>query len=248
MFRWSGIMRVALCLYGHFRTFNRCYQNLKNHVLDIYHPDIFTSAWTDTMGFWQPRDQTPDAFNHPGYYLESPAVPQEYIDTVFNVLRPKYMYIDSYTNLDANFQGLMEQLKDFHNNDPNHAPKSCLSMNFIRQQAIQLKRRYEIENNFVYDHVIVTRWDINHSLPIDLNKFDPDVITFEKGGGDHPGDTWAAGPSALLDLWGEQFNGIQELVDAKTMSLGPHEWQTAWFNHKKIPWVNRTDIGTHFIR
>lgn len=241
-------MKVALCLYGHFRSFVRCYDNLRKHVLEPYQPDIFGAAWVDTMGYWFPRHATPDAFNHPGYYLESPAVTEEYIQGIMQALQPKFLYINRYSELDAEFQNLMEGLKIFHNNDPNHAPKSALSMNFIRAQSIKLKYEFEQKNEFKYDKVIVTRWDINHTLPINLSEFNPNIITFEKGGADHPGDTWAIGPSNLLDLWGQQFYGIQELVNNNTMSLGPHEWQWAWFNHKQIPWVNRSDIGTQVIR
>ena len=243
-------MKVALCLFGHFRTFDRCYDNLLNHVLMPYQPDVFAAAWVDTMGYWQPRHVLADPFTHQGYHPQSPGVTKEYVDEVVRVLQPRGLFFDLYTSHDPEFQELANQLEQYHDKqrDPDLAPKSCLAMNWLRARSIELKKQYETQSNTRYDQVIVTRWDINHSLPIDLSRFDPNLITFEKGGGDHPGDTWAVGPSHLLDVWGDQFNGMQELIDNGTMSLSPHDWQTAWFDHKKVPWVNRTDIGTHFIR
>jgi len=39
-------MRVALCLSGHFRSFHKNIQNLKDNILDIYNPDIYIHSWS----------------------------------------------------------------------------------------------------------------------------------------------------------------------------------------------------------
>lgn len=241
-------MRVALCLYGHFRSFDRTYPNLKTQILDRYQPDIFMQAWTDTMGFWLPRHATPDPRNHPGFKLDSPPVPPGYLRSVINELKPVDMQLDHYYLHNHRFQQQSEALREFHNVEETAAPKSALSMNWIRGTTILMKRRHEMLHKFRYDRVIVTRWDINHTKPINLEELDSDVITFMKGGGDHPGDTWACGPSDWMDVWGEQYFSINELVEKKTMNCGPHEWQTAWFEHKNVPWVNNADLGTDILR
>lgn len=241
-------MRVALCLYGHFRSFDRCWENLRQHIIEPYQPDVFAQAWVDTMGFWLPRTSTPDPRNHPGFRLDSPPVDPLYIRQVLEVLKPKDVQLDHYYLHDSRFQTIMSHLGNFHNREETHAPKSALSMNWIRGVAISMKQLHELRNDWVYDQVIVTRWDINHTIPVPIKEFDPNIITFMKGGADHPGDTWACGPSHLMDQWGAQFEGIPELVANGTMDLGPHDWQEAWFKLKQIPWINRDDLGTNVLR
>lgn len=241
-------MRVALCLFGHFRSFDRCYDNLLKHILEPYQPDVFAQAWVDSMGYWQPRHVLPDPFNHPGFRLDSPAVDPAYVRRVQELLKPVDIQLDHYYLHDDRFQHMADQLKEFKNWEATNAPKSTLSMNWTRAVSISMKQIHEMRIAQRYDRVIVTRWDIDHVKPVNIAEFDPSVITFMKGGGDHPGDTWACSTSDLMDQWGAQFGGIPELVANKTMDLGPHEWQTAWFNHRNIPWINRDDLGTLVLR
>ena len=224
--------------------------NLRKHILDPYSPDVFVAAWTDSMGYWLARDRTPDPLNHPGYHLQSPGVPNEYIRGIETLLQPKGVYFDRYQNRDAQFQQQMESLSDFFVTwDPHSAPKSVLSMNFLRNKVVELKHQYEVQNNFVYDKVIVTRFDINHRIPVDMNQFHNNLITYVQGGAElDPGDTWGVGPSKLMDVWGSQYKGINELVETKTMSLNPHLWQKAWMAHRNVPWKNVTNLGIDFVR
>ena len=200
------------------------------------------------MGNWLPRSSTPDPRNHPGFNIGSPAPSPAYVRAIMDNLKPVDIHLDHYYLHDERFQYIMAQLNDFHHPEATHAPKSAISMNWTRHVAISMKQLHEHRLGQKYDRVICTRWDIDHTLPINITQFDPNVLTFAKGGGDHPGDTWACGTSDLMDAWGAQFDGIPELVANRTMNLGPHEWQTAWFDHKQIPWANRADIGASVLR
>jgi hypothetical protein len=241
-------MRVALCLFGHFRSFDRCYDNLRKHVLEPYQPDVFAQAWVDTMGHWQPRHVLADPFNHPGFRLDSPPVDAAYLRQMQELLKPVDVHLDHYYLHDDRFQKMANDLIRFKNWEHTNAPKSTLSMNWTRAISISMKEIREMRQGWRYDRAIVTRWDIDHTRPIDISSLDPTTITFMKGGGDHPGDTWACATSELMDQWGAQYSGINELVSNGTMDFGPHEWQTAWFEHRKIPWINRTDLGTNVLR
>ena len=242
-------MRVALCLFGHLRSFDRCFNNLKTNVLDPLGPDVFAHAWTDSMGLWLPRSSIrTDPKVNPGYRTDSPPPSPEYIRAVLDQLRPVDVHLDHYYIHDERFQELTDRLKQFWSWESTNTPKSTFSMTWCREVAIAMKRRRELLQGWNYDQVICTRWDINHTKKIDLTENDPNILTFVKGGGDHPGDTWASGPSHLMDLWGDQYKGMSELIANNTMDTGPHEWQTAWFNLKQIPWINRTDIGADVLR
>lgn len=38
-------MKIALCMSGHMRTWEKCYDNLKKNILSKYEVDIFISTW-----------------------------------------------------------------------------------------------------------------------------------------------------------------------------------------------------------
>ena len=242
-------MKVAVCLSGHFRSFNRTYNSIINNLIAPNLADVFIAAWMDNLGNWLPRTATPDPRNHPGFRLDSPAITSDYLNEVLKILQPKAIHLDNYFLHDQKFQDMLLQYKDWHHPELTHAPKSTLSMNWIRQISIKLKKQYEQQHNFKYDYVVYTRFDIEHNSKIDLTLFDPNIITCCKGGADwHPGDIWFGGSSALMDIAGNQFDSIDELVKAKTFNFGPHEWQTSYFKHNKIPWINNTNLDVKFLR
>ena len=43
-------MKIAICLSGHFRSYERCFETLNNTILKNYNPDIFIFTW-DNLGF-----------------------------------------------------------------------------------------------------------------------------------------------------------------------------------------------------
>lgn len=242
-------MKVAVCLSGHFRSFNRIYQSIINNLIEPNHADVFIAAWVDNMGNWLPRTATPNPRNHPGFRLDSPVVSCEFISDVITILKPKAMHLDHYFLHDQQFQTMLHQYNDWHSSDIHHAPKSTLSMNWIRQVSIKLKYWYEQQHNFMYDYVVYTRFDIEHRKRLDISQLDSNIITCCKGGADwHPGDIWFGGPSNLMDTVGNQFSNIDELIDAKTFNFGPHEWQYAYFKYKQIPWINSTALDVWTVR
>ena len=47
-------MKTALCLYGHFRSFDNCWPGLQEYLIKPNHiTDIFTMAWVDSVGHFK---------------------------------------------------------------------------------------------------------------------------------------------------------------------------------------------------
>lgn len=242
-------MKVALCLYGHFRSFDQCWPSIYSHIIQPYSPDVFAMAWMDNFGNYLHPPDTENPKTHPGFLTESPAVPTSYITSVLNVLNPIDIHLDHYSLHDARFEQMIKSLENFHHPWPHHRPKGTISLNYIRKIVIELKALQERRQGWKYDRVICTRWDIDHPIPIDLTQHDPLVLTLPNSHGPEVvGDIWASGPSELINKWGEQFDGIQKLVSAGTFSLGPHEWMKAWLEYQQIPWQNRDDLGVWIRR
>ena len=60
-------MKVALCLTGHFRTFDYVFPYLKKNILDVYNPDVFGFVWSDSLGYYlHPHDTYDPRFKY-GY-------------------------------------------------------------------------------------------------------------------------------------------------------------------------------------
>ena len=237
-------MRVALCLHGHFRTFDQCWDNLRRHVIEPYQPDVFAMAWMDHMGNHLSPPDTANPHQHPGFSTDSPPVPISYVRSVMDVLQPLDMHLDHYHLHDARFNEMVTELSAHHHPWPHHRPKGTLSLNWIRHANVEMKRKQEQRQGWCYDRVICTRWDIDHSVPLQLEQHDPNVMSLVNvHGPDVTSDIWASGPSHHMDTWADQINHIDELVETGTFSLGTHEWMKAWFIHRGIPWQNRDDLG-----
>jgi hypothetical protein len=232
-------MKVAVVLHGHFRCFDQTWPDTKKNLVDVLNPDIFAFAWTDSMGHHLSPGDSPDHENHPGYNVGDP-VDIQYINSVQQRLNPKVFITDQYSNHDEYFQSMIDSWR--YTTDyllvpaGCHRPKGCLSMVWSRSKIIKLMNEYEQQHNFKYDLVIVTRYDVYHSVLVNLNNISLNVVNAHGGGNWHPWDYWTAGPSELISRWGQQWDGMNELIDNGQFSTGPHQWQTAWFAHKDIQW------------
>lgn len=243
-------MKTAVIFHGHFRCFDQTWPNTKTNLIDVFNPDVFAFAWTDSMGYHLPPNESPDHENHPGFTPSEP-VSDEYIESVKRRLNPKVFMLDQYSRHDPYFQSLVDNWR--YTTDyllvpaGNHRPKGCLGMVWSRSQIIKAMTEYENIHGFRYDLVIVTRYDVYHNVPVNVNKINLDVVNAHGGGNWHPWDYWTAGPSHSIGLWGQQWDGMKQLMDIGKFSTGPHQWQTAWFEYKNIQW-QPVELGTGIAR
>lgn len=238
-------MKTALCLYGHFRCFDECWPEMRDNLISRNGiEDIFAVSWSDSMGYFQHPEASPDPLAHPGYDVSSMAPSNKYINSILDRLRPKAYAFHDYRDQDAQFSRIVEDLREWHHPSIHHRPKGTLGQVWSRCASIALKKNREMETGTVYDRVVVTRWDIAHPIPIDLDALDPYSMNMDgMYGPDVISDAWACGPSHLVDLWGQQFACMHELVSRGTMNLGPHEWLKAHFGLMAMPWQNHPEIG-----
>jgi hypothetical protein len=76
-------MRYALLITGQPRTMEFCFPSLKQHILDVYHPDVFVVSD-------EQRERLIELFNPVGIDVRS----QEEIDELYKALRMKYVTPD----------------------------------------------------------------------------------------------------------------------------------------------------------
>jgi hypothetical protein len=135
--------RVAILLTGQSRTFKVGIQNILNYF-DIkvnnftnqkVQVDYFVHTW-DTNSY---RDKTKERWEGSDYLLD----PSTEIE-IQNAFNPVLMEYEKYN------------ASDFNN--------VWSPLFYSLMKVVELKRKYEIDNDFVYDLVIKSRFDLNFSL------------------------------------------------------------------------------------
>jgi hypothetical protein len=150
-------MRVALCINGQPRTWEKCYQNWMNNILPGVEKDIFFHLW-DYNSLPSIVNVIPGA--PPNYNAKISTDEQE---RLIATLKPKKYKFDSreIANKRINL-GLV--------NEYVQTPLGwwCRSQYYSLWYAAQLKHQYELENNFEYDIVFRIRTDLFFLEPVSV--------------------------------------------------------------------------------
>lgn len=236
--------KIALCLFGHLRTFKDCWESLNNNLIIPNNiKDIFLMTWMDSIGLFQHPENSTDHKSHIGYNKDSPPVDINEFTAILNMLKPRKVHLDNYFLHDARFENMIDELSTWNHPSIHHRPKGTLSQVWGRCASLKLKETYEITNNCMYDGVVCTRWDIFYNQVIDLNKFNLGYITHDgMFGSEVISDAWIYGDTKSMNELGTQFRRIPNLVNTKTMNLGPHEWLKAHLNYSQVQWLNGSDL------
>ena len=80
----------------------------------------------------------------------------------------------------------------------------------------ELKKNYEIENNFKYDFVIRTRYDFGLSEPIYIDNFDRNIIYAPNDNSHAYGfnDQFAIGSSENIDIYSDVYPSIESIIES----------------------------------
>ena len=216
-------MRLALCLHGYFGTvstgdYSTVYGGLDHLREQIYskcnNVDVFVHCWQPQYEslvnkFYSPVvSRFEDQIDFDKVCVEN-GVSQEYIDEGFP--RNQTMYNNATTS-------------------------RILSFYYSRAQSLNLRKKYEKENNFTYDWVITTRFDIGQRGGSEVNqiRFDPNSESDylyttdwdQKNCG--YGDMWFYGSSKIMDLYSSIYD--KALDDFKPNSSYENCLTNGWFD------------------
>ena len=238
---FTPVKRTALCLTGHLRNFFAVWPSLESNLIRLLEPDVFAFTWSDTTGmFMHIEDMT-----HPSYKLgydpNSPPIPPGYIDEVKKVLKPKKMQVSD----PAEFKDLIDDLTVRHRDvEPEwiyHRAKPKFQMVLGRMLCMHLKRAHEMQHGFIYDQVIFTRWDVEHCKPMHICMSDddlndniivPNVYSYEG-----LSDIWAAGPSKMMDVYGNILPCLDLVKSTPGFHTNPHQWLESHLRYYGIKYL-----------
>lgn len=150
-------MRIALCISGQPRTWERCYQNWVDNIMPGVEKDVFFHLW-DYNSLPSIINTIPGA--PPNYNKK---ISEDEKESIVNTLNPKKYKFDN-------------KAIPNRSNDPsfiNEFVKTplgwwCRGQYYSLWYAAQLRRQYELENNFEYDIVFRMRTDLFFLKPVSV--------------------------------------------------------------------------------
>ncbi len=187
--------KIAICLSGQPRYISDGYLNLNREILSKYDVDFFIHTWFDPNYVGSKFDFSPlNSYNRSGIWEINT------IEKINELYQPLKIYY--------------EPQKQFNiYNDVSYekqSPIALYSMYYSIWKSNELKKEYENKNNFKYDCVIRTRFDIKLDyFNLDLDKIDLNKIYVSGEINPYPNDQLAISNSGNIDYYSELYNKIE---------------------------------------
>jgi len=219
-------MKVALVLSGQFREAKYCYKGFKENILDIYNPDVFISTWTNSFNI------TPSGWF--GLYQKDDCTLSE----VMEMYNPKSIELETFD--DDNYQPF-KKIADRLDSKISYKTKSVNvnAMWYKRYRANLLRKQFEELNNFKYDVVISSRFDLEilETLTFELKGTELLIpIGFDWCEG--LSDLFAVGNSDTMNEYFDVYNLMEYYRLEKDVHASPELVMKYHVSHKNIE-VNR---------
>ena len=213
--------RIAVCLSGQLRTIKYTIQSTVNFFKGEHEYDFFCHAW-DHNDY---KVRNPDSGLLEFKFETIPNI-DEYRQLIEQSLHPKKLVINDKSHLDKTNDGF-----------------GWDSMMYSAMLANHFKKQYEIENNFRYDYVIKTRYDLVYNpsrhfvLDPRVNHFDyfKEFDLFVNHAGRmgleytriNTSDVFFYGSSVAMDIasdlyWYTRYHSKTKLDDCSFLGPGTH--------------------------
>ncbi|MDD4519385.1 MAG: hypothetical protein PHI50_00675 [Alphaproteobacteria bacterium] len=147
-------MKVAVELFGHLRTYRKCYKSLQKHLLKKYDCDVFMHTWSTLNHNTQTWHKNKMINGSSSTYSK-----EEELQRIYNL---KGLLIEEQKPKDlGNIIAIKKEMSIFG--------ISCM---FHSMQEVNcLREKYARENNIQYDFVVMVRPDIFLKKDFDIEKF-----------------------------------------------------------------------------
>lgn len=154
-------MKIAVCLYGHLRTYEHCYKALRENLLDRYDCDVFMHTWSTI-------DHTTSVSWHGG----------EMANNVSTIDR-KDEIIQKYGLKDIIIEEQEKKEKEYgyyYFDIPKPRPVWSFHCLWHAIESVnRLRENYQKEHNITYDYVVFTRPDVLFKEPFEIDKYIGDL-------------------------------------------------------------------------
>jgi hypothetical protein len=165
-------MRIALCFYGQPRNFSSNWDHFRRNIINGNNVDVFFHSWYD------PNDRNIHKMT-PGF--ENFNLEESLDNIIPSVTESKKFILEKQRVFNSKLVPATEENIDecwsysrAYDRDDfiRNRVKAHYSMWYSINKSILLKELYAQENNFEYDCVIVSRFDVSPKIKIDFNSLD----------------------------------------------------------------------------
>jgi hypothetical protein len=221
-------MKTAIIFNGHLRTFDR----VKDRFLEVFGgltPDIFVSTYTKRFGY-APYIQSIQNF-YDDWLIEESDILNILTDVnVIDIIIEDNDKIDE--KIKEEYSSIKMKFKDFADF------YSCYGQYRKLKYGIEMIKNHEIKNNFKYDMIIKTRFDLMFNKNIDLTIQDKQVLI--DSGNVSPNDvffmTYRDSMYHVVDFI---YNEFFELKDLNSQIWPPHSIIASAFRSAQLNSVAR---------
>ncbi len=138
-------MRIAICFSGQLRTAIEASKNLIRYFGFLYpYCDFFIHSWDNNQQ---------KVYNLSNIFPENIKLDKEFFDKLNEIYLPKKFMIE-------NYEEVYQKESIINNGNTDYFFKRISPLWYSFMKSVELKRQYEIENNFRYDYVVKLRTDI----------------------------------------------------------------------------------------
>ena len=203
--------KIALCISGYLRTFEECYPSILKNIIQDNDVDIFIHTYDkngNSSGWRYPIDLSEN-------------INMNFLESLPNL---KILAIQKWDNIKYQFDRFRDMV-------PNVTNINVIATIFYKiYMCNELKKQYELENNFKYDLVIRTRGDQVFEKKINLDFSEDKILINAYPWGDEDyvhhfieednkeseitciNDRFAAGSSEKIDVLCDLYNHFEELI------------------------------------
>lgn len=157
--------KIAVCFFGHLRTYKECAPFLKLNLLRYYDADLFMHTWSmldhNTPTWWDERD---DEFVDSGFKRIRQEGQTNEADIIEAYGEFKKIIIEEQIVEDLGFIGTISKF-------------GVKSSYYTRGAACKLAQQYATENNVKYDYIVLIRPDCWIKKPLLLEAFTENIET-----------------------------------------------------------------------
>lgn len=189
-------MKIALCFSGQPRYLKEAYSGIYSNLIEKYSPDVFVHTWWDeSMADKKMELSTTLSYNRT-YYWE-----KNTINMIKKLYLPKKIFYQPQINFKI-YDNVNYELCN---------PQSVHSMFYSLEKSNKLKKKYEEDNNFVYDVVIRCRFDTLFDK-FDINFYDIDMSYINCHVMNHniPNDQFAISNSKNMDKYSSVYSNLEQ--------------------------------------
>lgn len=157
-------MKIAVQFFGHLRTYEKCANSIKKHLLALYDCDVFMHTWSETdhhTQTWHKQDNV------------SSKVDGKAIEKLKFLYDLKDIVVEEQTETKND-----TLIPCQHNHGKSLISKSGIGfMLYSKQKVNELRKKYQKRHNVKYDYVLMVRPDIKLNRDFILNAVDSEINT-----------------------------------------------------------------------